>query len=253
MFVKTRRVLRNWPIVFVENHLTTGNRLEYKLKNGPRFLVRTRTQDAWVIYSVYAEKCYLAEDMKIGENDTVVDVGAHIGAFSLFASLHATRGRVFAVEPEPESFQMLEHNIQINNARNLVPLRMAISGRTEPRILHLSGSSLEHSIVSGAFDGPTHGETEVQSVSLKDFMNRQYIPTIDFLKLNCEGAEYEILFGSDDETLRRINGLVVQYHDIGPGKDERAMREFLTEKGFKILPFCPKGYRMIFAKRMRSQ
>ena len=54
------------------------------------------------------------------------------------------------------------------------------------------------------------------------------------LKLDCEGAEYNILFGAPDETLKRIRRIVMEYHDSLTSHTHRDLVKFLSEKGFHV-------------------
>jgi hypothetical protein len=60
------------------------------------------------------------------------------------------------------------------------------------------------------------------------------VRTIDFLKLDCEGAEFEILFGCDDDTFHAIGRMSLEIHNTGEGNNADTMRSLLEGKGFDV-------------------
>ena len=66
-------------------------------------------------------------------------------------------------------------------------------------------------------------------------MNREKINSIDFLKLDCEGAEYEILFKCPDKILNRIKIISMEYHEIDKKRNKKTLIRFLKSKGFKVI------------------
>ena len=65
---------------------------------------------------------------QIKESDIVIDIGAHIGYFSLiFAKLVGNNGKVFSFEPEPENYKILKKNIEINNYQNVILEQKGVS------------------------------------------------------------------------------------------------------------------------------
>jgi len=74
----------------------------------------------------------------------------------------------------------------------------------------------------------------VQAHSLEDFFLDQDIDRVDLMKMDCEGAEYEILFGVSERTLARIDRLIMEYHDVGEGRNHHALVAFLVKSGFVV-------------------
>ena len=70
---------------------------------------------------------------------------------------------------------------------------------------------------------------------------------IDFLKLDCEGGEYEILFGCSEETLKKIKKISIEYHNIDKKRNSEVLKAFLLIKGYKIEVDEVWGY--IYAKK----
>lgn len=139
----------------------------------------------------------------------VVDVGANIGVFSLWAE--RLGGDVTAYEPEPRTFASLVANVA---GRRISPKQAALVGEAVPTArLYLSElDSTRHT---------TEGKEIESGQPLRDFVD---VPTVtladvvgdgcDLLKLDCEGAEFEALLGADDDTLRRAQRIILEFHRI---------------------------------------
>ena len=63
---------------------------------------------------------------EVSASDVVVDIGAHIGTFTVGAAKRAMNGRVFAIEPVPENFDLLQENVRVNNRENVVTIHAAV-------------------------------------------------------------------------------------------------------------------------------
>ncbi len=179
-------------------------------KDGARFRVRVNTPDRLMIWEVWSAKTYDDKRIPIGEGDIVVDIGAHIGAFSVRAARLAQRGHVYSYEPSSTNFAMLTENRLLNKANNLYIEESAVSGRTGQMTLYTpSGNAIMGSLLQGV---STHTET-VNVTTIADIIATHHIEQIDLLKMDVEGAEYDILFSCPAETLAKIQRVVMEYHE----------------------------------------
>jgi FkbM family methyltransferase len=168
-----------------------------------------------------------------GDDDVIVDIGANVGLFSVRAATYAPRGTVLAFEPAPDNFARLKENIQLNGLANVIAIQAAIAGKTESRHMYLgTEDTVSHSLWKGW--GGSEQEITVQCRTLEDVMQEYKLTHIDLLKVDCEGAEGEIILGLDDETLRRIRRIGMEVHEW-PGSDNtRQLKSFLESKGFLV-------------------
>jgi hypothetical protein len=74
----------------------------------------------------------------------------------------------------------------------------------------------------------------VPSLSLADAFARLEIAQCDLMKVDCEGAEYPILFNTPDEVLKRVRRIVMEYHDGVTRYTHRDMQQFLASKGYSV-------------------
>jgi len=158
---------------------------------------------------------YRLEGLELPPNPVVVDVGAHIGLFSLKARALWPTARIFAFEPVPATFALLSANLETNGA-HVAAFNLAVSGPgQETMTLQLdpwgnsgAASSQYASVL------PFHAQVEVRTTSLPVFLDKQGIGRVDLLKLDCEGAEYDILNDLPDLS-ERVGHLRVEIHQSG--------------------------------------
>lgn len=130
------------------------------------------------------------------EGDTVVDLGANVGYFTLIAArLVGDTGHVYAFEPDPEGFALLERNVRLNGLRNVTLLQKAASNENGSIELYLSERNLgDHRIYAPADE--TRTTVEVEAVRLDDYFE-DLRSEIDFVKIDTQGAELAILEGME--------------------------------------------------------
>jgi hypothetical protein len=75
--------------------------------------------------------------------------------------------------------------------------------------------------------------TRAAAVSLKDIFAKNKIPRVDFLKMDCEGAEYEILFNCQENILRKIDKIVIECHNTDKNKRLLSLKKFLEDNKFR--------------------
>lgn len=196
-----------WPIIL-------------QLKNGPRIRMRSLvTTDYGVAVDVFHKRCYDIP-CELGECPRIiVDLGANVG-YSVLHWLHrAPKARVIAFEPHPAHVEAIRENLAINGLLSKVDLwPAAVGSRGGTAVLSDCGSS--SSIVNAAT-----GFT-VPVVDLYEAV----LPPVDILKVDIEGAEYDLL---DDPRLSMLapRTLVIEWH--GSGGYER-LRNRLASLGYAV-------------------
>ena len=125
--------------------------------------------------------------------DVVVDVGANIGYYTLlFVRLVGDTGRVYAFEPDPANFALLQKNVWANGYHNVVLIQKAVSDRSGPLNLYLSSSNKGDHRIFPSEEG--RSRIEIQGVSLDDFF-RDHHSSVDFIKIDIQGSEAAALHG----------------------------------------------------------
>ena len=207
--------------------------LEIRDVCGFRIAYRRGTADEQVLQDSFPQNQFLnsVPDYQTRPNDVIIDVGAHIGTFSLLAQSKLAGGIVHAIEPCLETYNYLKVNIALNQMQNIRAHRLALSKQRGSTRLYYNAKSGNwgHSITMPLSD---HGE-EVPTDTLAGFFDTNHIDRCQFMKLNCEGAEFDIILNSSPETLARIETMLVLYHcDRVQGVTERDLEIQLANGGF---------------------
>ena len=166
-------------------------------------------------HEIWVRQCYTSGVYSINKCDTVIDIGANIGVFSVYAAKYALKGWVFAFEPVAESRGYLLRNASESQINNLTVFPFAVAATVGKKNLRVSADNLMTNSVVHA-DRTDDAEPLVECITLDQIMVSNHIEQCDLLKIDCEGSEYEILQGCSSETLTRIRRIVGEYHE-GPG------------------------------------
>ena len=201
----------------------------WKIRN-PRVdvLLRNGTTDRWIGREVFFDHAY-TRYFDVQRGDTVVDIGAHIGLFSLYAQGRGA-ARIFAFEPNPMNFDAMMHNISLNRARNIRAFKVAVLPGTTSIIFHIPTSKFKDRSSVFEIVKEAHDDIYVDCISLDDFVERNKLTNIDFLKLDAEGAEYKIL--ADSNSLSIVEKIAVEVHDMAGHRKEEVMEQ-LVRIGFR--------------------
>jgi FkbM family methyltransferase len=184
------------------------------------------------------------------EGDIFVDVGAHIGKYTIIASKRiGPNGKVIAIEADPDNFDLLNRNIQLNNLSNVIALNYAVYSKEERIKLYLpSGGGGEEESLSSYTEYNTimsdraHGDekfVEVNANTLDYLLLSNTIKQeeeVNWIKIDVEGAEYEVLKGAKDIISKSKDiTLLIEIHNLSAGNIlYEPIREFLSLYNFKI-------------------
>ena len=123
---------------------------------------------------------------------SAIDLGANIGYITLLLSdLVGKKGKVLAIEPEPENFEILKYNLELNKIKNVEPINLAISESDGSICFHIGKSSNLSSILPSK--NSTSKKVDVKCSTLTSLLKNRSYPNI--IKMDVEGAEVEIFRG----------------------------------------------------------
>ena len=219
------------PFRFLAHYLRqtspTGGVIE--LRDGTRVHLTGHPHDVITLFVIFVR-----EDYGRFENaGTIVDIGANFGAFTLYATRNGAR-RVLAYEPNTAAFRCLERNVQANHTEAMVSAsRLAVAGRAGDQVRFPVAPSAYNRI---ADDGESGDFETVRTTNLAEILERAAPQGVDLLKLDCEGAEYDILLESRS-ALSRVREIRMEYH---LGRSDELIG-FLQRCGFQIVLFRPES------------
>ena len=164
----------------------------------------------------------------------VVDLGANIGYFTLIAAkLVGPEGKVFAFEPEPGNFSLLQRNVNMNGYENVTLVQKAVSDKNGVEELYLCSDSWGHSLSSFKRD---QGLISVPVTSLDQFFSEDV--AIDFIKMDIEGAEGKAVHGMERILGGRgVKVIAIEFHPEelqSQGSSFRQLWDKLTTFGFQF-------------------
>lgn len=232
------RGVRNWPLVFAAIlGLPIRKPFVVELReHGLRLKARTAL-DAWIIKEACLDRDYENVCTDLQDGWVVIDIGAGLGDFSIFVAKRFPKSHVYAFEPNPDSARLLLENVRLNSVSNVTLLPYAIVGSSSrsTQLLATSVEPAQHRALATTFAtiSPNVPTLEVQGWSLDEVFEKLALERCDFLKMDCEGAEYEILFGARRATLARIAKLCMEYHEGVTPYTHRDLEAYLQANGFR--------------------
>ena len=184
---------------------------------------------------IFMDECYMDElELHVPDNSTIIDIGANAGFFTLFAASRFNCSKVLAYEPIPSNFKQLARNQVLNADCSIECFQKAVAGHSGTvEIMFDPDDSFTTSAT--IFKKPfKHNKViQVPSITLSDIFHEHSIERCNLLKMDCEGAEYDIIYGCPLECLSRIDQIAMEVH--GGAESEQnidSLEAYLNEQGF---------------------
>jgi FkbM family methyltransferase len=212
-----RFFLRTRYVRIVGRRLFTTYRA--KLPNNSFMVLRSDFDwDAATVATVFLKNVYETH-FCVNPGDTVIDVGAHIGSFSIKAAKETgPAGTVVAVEPSSENFKLLERNIGMNGFSNVRLLNAAGGDHIGSDKLRISQRRGGNSFFNQGFK-----EVDVEQVEIKTLdsvVESLKLGRVDFLKIDVEGSELNVLKGANKLLTIQHPKIAMETHPFGPSQEE---------------------------------
>ncbi|KKU91488.1 MAG: Methyltransferase, FkbM family [Candidatus Jorgensenbacteria bacterium GW2011_GWA1_48_11] len=191
---------------------------------GKKWVIGSGSLGYWLgTYEIEVQEIF---EKTLRRGDTVFDIGAHAGFYSLLSSvLVGPTGRVFAFEPNPFNLRFLKKNIASNQCPNVNVIEAGVYDKS---------GRFPFSEGSNAFTGRIDeaGKIIVKTVSIDEEVAGGRLPTPDFIKIDVEGAEYFVLRGATT-VLRRRHPVI--YLSIDDSKRREDCAKLLLDLSYKLI------------------
>ncbi|MEO6283964.1 MAG: FkbM family methyltransferase [Dyadobacter sp.] len=176
---------------------------------------------------------------RLPERPLVIDVGANVGFFDILLLSKIGKADIYAYEPLESNLRQLkntsESNILFKESVNIKPF--AVTGLPVEALSLYANDTDDAQVVAstiGGFNESNVKEISVSAISLCDILQDMPRETIDLLKMDCEGSEYEIIFNTPVDLLSRINVMLIEVHDLDEKLNVKTFSSYLINIGYKV-------------------
>jgi FkbM family methyltransferase len=227
--------LRDYELRNGEGKHVEGQILELRMKSpiqGKLFL-REVGSDILTFDEVIKQQVYRNILPKLEQCETVIDLGANIGLASLYFARHYPSCRLFAVEPNPDTYRMLTTNLRqlIENGRCRTE-KAAVWGSEKPLVADRSKAPEHYSAFTTKEAAPeANAEGTMMGLPIQKIINNSGFTKVDLLKVDIEGAEVE-LFKGNVSWLGCVNSIAIEFH--GDSRKQCRFDEIMRNYQFQI-------------------
>lgn len=249
----------NWPEVLVRLVLASlgvkaRGDIRTEFRNGVTIVSPPSRPAWWPAFEMFVEDVYhLGEldDLELDSGDVVLDLGAHIGTSAVLFGLRWPAATVVCVEPNPVSITYLRRNLEHNHVRSVVHGQAvgAVEGTTT-----LFGVDSASCAASTSFAVP--GARRDVPVVTFDRLVAGAPGRVRVVKLDCEGAEHDVLASASPQAWRHVEAVLLEYHRTDdpasgwPGAEARLNELGLEARWHMAFDWCP-GLGMAGFRRRR--
>lgn len=210
-----------------------GKIVDFSIDPSTSFAVQRNSSGKYAILETWKWDAYHDARFPIRPTDIIVDIGANIGSFSIWAARQATQGMVYAFEPDEHNFALLQTNARRNHCPNIKVFHQAVSDQDGS--ISFYQQSKENNVNHTMFPDGFATKVDVPSITLESFLRSTGISTIHLLKIDAEGAEYPILLSTPASVFKKIEKIYVEYHDyIDHGHRVETLVKFLQKHGYDV-------------------
>ena len=246
--------LRNWP-EYVFHKREVQKRLLHFTTRPFAIKMEVNAENYPVFKEIFVEDFYRTNKLfsNLPSKINVIDIGANEGFFAALVLSKIKDAMIYAFEPLPSNVRKIERLREINPSEKnkiIVHAKAVTDGNSETVQLFTQQENAESSIASiyREFDERNSNSMVVPATTLMKIMADNNLDEVNLLKLDCEGAEYEILYNTNNDVLKKIKRMLIEVHPLdNETRNEKFLSSFLTDHGFstETTPFHNGCYSMI--------
>jgi len=193
---------------------------------------------AYVASSTYEQELRVFFNLKKG---IFIDIGAHIGKYSIILSKQLKdKGKVIAIEPMEGNFNILKKSLYLNNIKNVISLKLACGNKENYSDLYIGDEKTgdgTHSLIK-----KTNNKVEIQKTQVRkldNILNDLKIKRVDFIKIDVEGTETDVLKGAT-KTLEKSHPKII--FEAWDKSYLKRIKEILDKFNYKIKKINYENY-----------
>lgn len=234
-FLIAFRLLKN-PLILLLDKLGVLKVPKYTTKANIKFYTRGKTTDINDAVVVLSGNEYPKELLGLDEQNlpVVLDCGGHIGTFAMYVKQNYPSALVYSLEPVPENQELFLRNISLNNMVGVTLVKYALSGEHGQFYIDLSNKQFD--AVSLQENKPLHRNfVEVTALTFREVVSSYGLQRVDLLKMDVEGAEYDILgktLSSMNEFVKRI---IMEYHPAGDKVHNDMLKKIFDDQHWQLV------------------
>jgi FkbM family methyltransferase len=186
---------------------------------------------------------------------TILDIGAHIGLMSIpFSKRTGPEGKVFAFEPTPTTVRVLEKTVKLNGGSNVSIEPYALSHKKGKLTFHISENEVDNSnsLVNNKRTDRMENAIEVDVSTIDDIVREKGLERIDFIKIDVEGAELQVLKGGDQTISKFRPPMILSIHPDSIknfGDSQTEIWDYLKQHGYSIIVDGEEAERKKFSEK----
>lgn len=234
------RNIRNWAAYFTQKnaapflptrYITRGNPLSFDVPSLGLYLVFKEI----FMTDFYSVNRWISE---LPKNPIIVDVGANAGYFNMLLLSKRPDAVIYAYEAIEANYQLFKRNIDLNPSikENIALHHCAVTGAPMDHILLYKEADSDNSVTASVyqdFEKLNMNSVTVPANSLANILQEEKLDHVDFLKLDCEGSEYPIIYDSPASIWQGIQSLFIEVHPMDEKtRNIHCLVKFLEEKGY---------------------
>ncbi|MDC1037987.1 FkbM family methyltransferase [Candidatus Marinimicrobia bacterium] len=202
-----------------------GEQYNYNFRVGFNISVNDGLSASHIFSEIFINECYPIK--KSNKKRLIIDVGANVGFFTFYALMKSPNVDIISIEADPKNYNVLKKNISTNNLDDQVQLlNNAVCSKKGEIIFH---SSLENSGWSSLYK--TRGAVESESINIcaitvSEILSTFKVNTVDILKIDIEGAEYDALLNDSFLEFYEVKKLFIEV-DLNPRDNRFSLEELI--------------------------
>ncbi|CVL13037.1 uncharacterized protein FPRN_14989 [Fusarium proliferatum] len=218
--------------------------------DGISFYHQGEEEARWIFDEIFTQRCY--DTVKLSGKPVIIDAGANIGLYTLFAKKNYPEAQVLAFEPARESGSIFNHNMSLHKLSGVELHECALGSKNETKILtffpntpafsticsdggeemlDLIADKVSNEIADRMRENARQAPVSVRRLS--EFLrDRGDITKVDLLKIDIEGGELNVIKGLDEDHLLSVKNIVMELWS--PDGQLEAMQKFLEAKGYTV-------------------